>query len=345
MAQQHGKVILHRSTPRHKLRRMRICVYGAGAIGGHLAARLARAGMTVSVVARGAHLAAMQRDGLRVRAADGELHARVVASDDPAALGAQDAVIVTVKAPALPAVAAGIAPLLLPDTPVVFAMNGIPWWYHHAVGGAAEGTRLALLDPGDALWSAVGPRRAIGGVVYSSCTVVAPGVIEAINQVNRLVLGEPDGTLSPRLAAIAAPLRAGGLVVEETPRIRDAVWAKLLLNLSSGPLSVLTQAPGTALAREPACEAAGQSVMAEAAAIAAAMGCAVPPLPAERFAGGGSPHLPSIAQDLALGRKMEIDALHTVPLAMARAAGVATPMLDLLAALVRVRARQAGLYT
>jgi 2-dehydropantoate 2-reductase len=322
---------------------MRICVYGAGAIGGHLAARLAKAGVEVSVVARGPHLAAMQRAGLLVRASDGDIHARVTASDDPAALGPQDAVIVTVKAPALPAVAAGIAPLLAPDTPVVFAMNGIPWWYFHAHRGPQDGARIAALDPGDAVWSAVGPQRAIGGVIYSSCTVVEPGVIEAINKVNRLVLGEPDGTLSPRMTAIAAPLRAGGMVVEETPHIRDAVWAKLLLNLSSGPLAVLTAAPSVAWAREPGCQAAAAAIMAEGAAIAAAMGCRVTP-PGERFAGGGSPHLPSIAQDLQLGRPMEIDALHTVPLAMARAAGVATPVLDVLAALVRVRARQAGLY-
>jgi 2-dehydropantoate 2-reductase len=173
---------------------------------------------------------------------------------------------------------------------------------------------------------------------------VAPGIIEAVNKENKLVLGEPDGTLSARLSAIAAPLRAAGMVIEETPRIRDAIWAKLLLNLSSGPLAVLTQSPGTALAREPGCDTIAQALMAEGAVIAAAMGCTVPPLPAQRFAGGGSPHLPSIAQDLLLGRPMEIDALHTVPLAMARAAGVATPVLDMLAALVRVRARAAGLY-
>jgi 2-dehydropantoate 2-reductase len=325
---------------------MRICVYGAGAIGGHLAGRLAKAGVDVSVVARGPHLAAIRQNGLTVLAGDGDIHARVAASDDPAELGPQDAVIVAVKAPALPAVAAGIAPLLGPDTPVAFAMNGIPWWYFYKHGGPLDGRRLPRIDPGDAVWNAVGPQRAIGGAVYSSCTVTAPGVIEATNQVNRLVLGEPDGSLSARAEAIAAPLREAGFVMEVTPRVREAVWAKLLLNIASGPLAVLGASPTKALYVEPGCVAAAQTMMDEAAAIAAAMGCPVPPDPARRAkVGGGGSHLPSIAQDLALGRPMEVDAIYGTPLEMARMVGVATPVLDMLVALVRVRARQAGLYT
>src|SRR5215467_2537199 len=149
---------------------MRICVYGAGAIGGHLAVRLARGGADVSVLARGPHLAAIQRSGLTVHTTNGQLNARVQASDDPKDLGPQDAVLVTVKAPALPAVAAGIAPLLKPDTAVAFIMNGIPWFYFHGIGGPLEGRRLEKIDPGDALWNIVGPERAIAGVVYAAAT-------------------------------------------------------------------------------------------------------------------------------------------------------------------------------
>jgi len=171
---------------------MRVCVFGAGAIGGHLAVRLARGGAEVSVLARGPHLAAIQRDGLTVHASDGQLHTRVRASDDPKALGPQDAVLVTVKAPALPAVAAGIAPLLKPDTPVVFAMNGIPWFYFHGIGGALEGRRLAKIDPGDALWRAVGPERAIDGVVYAASAVIAPGECRSSPRARRT--GRPRNT-------------------------------------------------------------------------------------------------------------------------------------------------------
>src|SRR5262249_4862721 len=156
-------------------------VYGAGAIGGHLAVRLARGGADVSVVARGQHLAAIQRDGLTVHASDGQFNVRMPASDDPKALGPQDAVLVTVKAPALPEVAAGIGPLLKPDTPVVFVMNGVPWFYFHGIGSALDGRRLPKIDPDDTLWRAVGPERAIAGVVYAASTVIAPGVVELEN--------------------------------------------------------------------------------------------------------------------------------------------------------------------
>lgn len=322
---------------------MRVCVYGAGAIGGHVAARLAKAGAAVSVVARGPHLAAMQRDGLVLRASDGEIRASVTAHEDPATLGRQDVVIVTVKAPALPSVAAGIAPLLGPDTAVVFALNGIPWWYYYAHGGDQDDARLPLLDPGDVIRTAVAPDRVIGCVVYSSCTVIAPGVIESVNRSDRLVLGEPNGAPSDRIEAIAAPLREAGMAIDITPRIRDAIWSKLMLNMSSGPLAVLTQSPGSLFSQEPGCRTAALAIRHEAAAIAAAMGCEVPP-PSERFAFGGSPHLPSIAQDLQRGRPMEIDGIYEVPLQMARAAGVSTPVLDMMIALVKVRARQAGLY-
>lgn len=323
----------------------RITVYGAGAIGGHLAARLAAGGATVSVVARGPHLAAMQREGLRVEAPDGVLAAPVFATGEPREIGVQDLVVVSVKAPALASVAAGIGPLLGPATPVAFVMNGIPWWYFHRQGSADDGRRLPRVDPGDAMWNAVGPARALGGVIYSACTVTRPGVVHVETRRNRLVLGEPDGALTGRAEALAAPLRRGGFAVEVTDRIRDHVWEKLLLNLCSGPMGVVTQSGTRALFEEEACRAAARRVVEEGAAVARAVGCAVAPDPEAMIAGGSRlAHKSSIVQDLELGRPMEIDALYDAPLEMARRAGVRTPTLDLLVSLVKVRARAAGLY-
>lgn len=324
---------------------MKVCVYGAGAIGGHLAGRLARGGATVSVVARGAHLQAIRAGGLRVHAPGEDWTCHPAATDDPAELGPQDMVLVATKAPALPSVAANIAPLLGPDTPVAFFMNGIPWWYWHAQGGPNDGDTISRLDPNGALAATVGMRRAIGGVVYSSCTVTEPGTVHVEHARNRLVVGEPDGTLSPRVQALSALLEQGGMQMEVTPRIRDAVWAKLLLNLGSGMLGVLTASAPSGFYAEPAAREATRSILAEAARLAAAMGCpVVPDVEGQIGNGAKSNHRTSILQDLELGRPMEVDALYSVPLDMARAAGVATPTLDLLAAMVRVRARTAGLY-
>ena len=324
---------------------MRVCVYGAGAIGGHLAGRLAKGGADVSVIARGPNLEAMRTRGLHVRVPDGDMHVRVRATDDPAELPPQDAVIVTVKAPALPAVAAGVGPLLGSATPVVFAMNGIPWFYFHGAGGTHDGIRLPKLDPDGALWDAVGPTRAVAGVVYSACTVVAPGEVEVESQASRLVLGEPDLSRPTRLESLAAVFRAGGLTIEISPRIRDAIWQKLLLNLGSGPLAILTGSAPSRFFAEPACQEATRRILAEGAAIAAALGCQVKPNADGQIRNGSkSNHKPSILQDLELGRPMEIDAIYGVPLDLARMQGVETPTLDALVGMVRVRAREAGLY-
>ncbi len=325
---------------------MKVCVFGAGAIGTHVAGRLAKGGAAVSVVARGPQLAAIKANGVRVYAADGEIHARVAADAHAQGLGRQDLVIVTVKAPSLPSVAAGIVPLLGPDTAVAFAMNGIPWWYFHGTGGADEGRRLRRLDPDGALQEAVNPARVIGGVVYSACTITEPGVVHVENPRSRIVLGTPSGQPSERVEALAAILRAGGLLIDVSDRIRDAVWAKLLLNLGSGPLAVLTGCAPAQIFAEDACRTATRRILAEGAAIAAAMGCPVEPNAEGQIANGAkSHHKPSILQDLEGGRPMEIDALYGVPLDFARMHGVPTPTLDLLVAAVRARARQAGLYS
>jgi 2-dehydropantoate 2-reductase len=324
---------------------MRVCVYGAGAIGGHLAIRLARGGADVTVIARGQHLAAIRANGLTVHAVDGTHHAKLHATDDPASPGPQDAVFVTVKAPALGQVATGIGPLLRADTPVAFVMNGIPWWYCLGLGGALDGQRLERIDPGDALYRAIGPGRTIGGVVYSASAVVAPGVIEVEQPKSRVVLGEIDGTMSDRLTALAGLITQGGISGEATADIRTEIWNKLIGNLAGGTLAVLSgSAPKTAYT-EPAARDAALRAMAEAAAIAQALGSRPAVNHEARVKNQSSmDHKPSILQDLELGRPMEIDGMFDAPLALARLAGVPSPTLDLLVALCKLRARAAGLY-
>ncbi len=324
---------------------MKITIYGAGAIGGHLAIRLHRAGAAVSVIARGAHLDAIRTNGLTVHAVDGVHHARVAATDNPGDLGPQDAVFVTVKAPALPQIAAGIGPLLGPDTPVAFVMNGVPWWYFLGLGGPHDGKSLPRVDPSDALRTVLGPRRVIGGVVYSASEVVAPGVIEVEQPKSRFILGEPDNTLSDRVQTLAGLITAGGVSGEATPAIRTELWNKLISNLAGGTLAVLTGcAPKTNYA-EDAVRAAALRMMREAETIARAMGAEPTSNHDARVASQGSmDHKPSILQDLELGRRMEVDGMFDAPLALARMAGVETPTLDLMVALCKIRSAGAGLY-
>jgi 2-dehydropantoate 2-reductase len=324
---------------------MRACVYGAGAIGGHLAIRLAKGGADVSIIARGKHLAAIQANGLEVHAIDGVHKVRVLATDDPGTIGPVDAVFVTVKAPALPAVAAGIGPLLRQDTAVAFVMNGIPWWFFQHLGGAHDGRKLPRIDPDDVLLRAVGPDRAIGGVVYSASAVVEPGVIEVEQPKSRVVLGEPNGTLSSRVVALADLITAGGISGEATTEIRTEIWNKLIGNLAGGTMAVLSGLAPKSVYTEPAARDAALRVMHEAATIAEALG-ARPATDHERRVASqaGMDHKPSILQDLELGRPMEIDGLFDAPLVLARIAGVATPTLDLLVALCKLRAEASGLY-
>lgn len=324
---------------------MRIAVFGAGAIGGHIAFRLARGGADVSVVARGRYLEAIRARGITVRARDVTDTVRVTASDDPRELGEQEAVITTAKAHSLPGIARSIHPLLGPDTPVAFVVNGIPWWYFHRHGGAHDERRIERLDPGGALWDGMGVARAIGGIVYSACTVVEPGVVQVENATSRVILGEPDGTISPRAEAIAAALRAGGMGGEVTPDIRLAVWEKLAGNMGNGPLAILAGRAMKDYMAQPAIYQAAIRAMEECHAIARAWGCVVTADAAKRAAtNAASAHKPSILQDLELGKPMEVDAQLVVPLELARLAGVETPMLDLTIALAVERARAAGLY-
>ncbi len=319
---------------------MKIAVFGAGATGGHFATLLARAGMDVSVVVRGATLDAVRRSGLTLRTDTGDLTAKVTASDDARDLGAQDLVLVTLKSYALPSAAEAIASLLGPDTPVLFLQNGIPWWYHHGLDGARNDLRLPELDPGNGLWQRIGPRRVIGSVTSSACTVLAPGVIEVKGGNRPLTLGEPDGRDTPRLQRAAQALRDAGFPVETTPAIRDAIWSKLALNLGSGPMGVLAPVPIRDLFAEQVLVDARFRIQAEVAAIATAVGSRVEiDFAAQLAFAKRSPHVPSIAQDAAAGRAIEIESMFLAPLRMAREHGVSTPTLDLLVTLAALKTR------
>jgi 2-dehydropantoate 2-reductase len=326
---------------------VRICVYGAGAVGGHLAAQLAAAGHEVSVVGRGAHLEAMRRNGLVLLKGERRIVARVRAAERPADLGRVDHVLVTLKATGLGALAEGIGPLLGPDTGVIFAQNGIPWWYAQGLAGRPPPPpELARLDPGGRLARAVAPQRVIGGVIYSANEVVEPGVVRNdAPQRNMLVLGEPDGSRSERLAALSAALEGAEVKSPVEPDIRRSVWAKLLINVGSSALGVVTGETVKAVMADPALAALRRSVHEEARRIAAAHGVDPEgaPLPPPHQAGGPQ-HKTSMLQDCERGRPMEIDAILMAPLWFARAAGVAAPGLEALAALAAHKARSKGLY-
>ncbi len=323
---------------------MKICVYGAGAVGGHIAGRLAAGQTEVSLIARGEQLAAIRQHGLRVETRHGKLVSHPLATDRPGALEPQDIVIVAVKAPALPTIAENIGSLLHPDSLVLFVVNGIPWWYFHSHGGPLDGTHLRRLDPERALWDHIGPDRTVGAVAYTACSVLAPGVIRAENAGNRVIIGRPDGRPDGRLDALASLLNPTGLEVTVTPKIRDVIWTKLVMNLIGGSLGVLSASPMKDVLNRPAVAGTAKAMADEVVAIARALGCD-PGDPEEGLSKlATSSHLQSIAQDLQAGRPMEIDAMFRVPLNLAELVQVPTPNLDLVIELATQRARAAGQY-
>jgi 2-dehydropantoate 2-reductase len=325
---------------------MRICIYGAGAIGGYMGAKLAQAGAEVSLVARGPHLAAMQAKGLTLIEEGAEpVTVPVRAAENPADLGVQDYVIVTLKAHSVPAVVPKMQALLGPETTVVSAVNGVPWWYFHGFEGPLAGTRLASVDPGDAQWAGIGPGRVLGCVVYPAAEIAEPGVVRHIEG-NRFSLGEPDGAKSDRATRLSAALTAAGLKAPVRPRIRDEIWVKLWGNLSFNPISALTHATLDVLCTDPGTRAVARGMMVEAQAIAEALGVKFPIDVDRRIEGGAAvgAHRTSMLQDLEAGRPMEIDALVGAVQELGRLTGQPTPTIDTVLALVTLRARSAGLY-
>lgn len=324
---------------------MKVCIFGAGAIGGYVAAAMAEAGCDVSLVARGAHLEAIRRNGLRLRRDGAESVHRLPASDTPEDLGPQDYVVVALKAHSVPAVARGMAALFHETTAVVTAVNGIPWWYFHGVAGPLANTRLQSVDPGGVQWQTLTPERAIGCVVYPACDVPEPGVIEHLEG-DRFTLGEPSGDKSDRVTRLSEAMRAGGLKAPVKPRIRDEIWLKLWGNLSFNPLSALTCATLEDMCRDEGVRAVARAMMVEGQTVAEKLGVRFPIDVDRRIAGAEAvgAHKTSMLQDLERGRPMEIDALVASVQELGRLTETPTPMIDTVLALVRRRALEAGCY-
>jgi 2-dehydropantoate 2-reductase len=324
----------------------RICIFGAGAIGGYMAGMMGRAGHAVSIVARGPHLAAIRENGLRLRLDDDESISHPRATDDPAELGPQDYVIVTLKAHSIPGVVDAMQPLLGPQTAVVFGINGVPWWYFYGQPGEHENARLASVDPGDRIWDGIGPERAIGCVVYPAAEVVEPGVIGGVDG-DRFSLGEPTGERSERVRLLSEILIASGLKAPVRPRLREEIWIKLWGNCSLNPVSALTGATLEQMTRDPGVRAVLRAIMIEAKEIAEKLGVVFPIDVEKRLAGAEAvgAHKTSMLQDLERGRPMEIDALVTAVQELARLTATPTPHLDAVLALVMQRARLAGCYS
>jgi 2-dehydropantoate 2-reductase len=326
---------------------MRICVFGAGAIGGNFAARLADAGNEVSVVARGAHLEAIKAKGLTLIAGDKKIVAKVHASDRPADLGPQDAVISTLKATALGDLAANVAPLLAPDTPVVFAQNGIPWWYGHGLAKSRPAAPdLSMLDPGGALAKSVGLHRTLGGTISSPNHVAEPGVI--VNEIpdrNVLCVGEIDDRPSQRVGMLRAALKGAGISSPDTTDIRYDIWHKLMANLTGSTVALILGQPSS-VQKTPLVNRMCRRAHAEALAVAEAHGVKLDDHPDMRYGPKRVyfDHRPSILQDYDLGRPMEIESIVRAPIAFARSAGVDTPTLDAIEAVTVTLAASKGLY-
>ena len=324
---------------------MKICIYGAGAIGGYLGAKLAEAGEDVSLIARGPHLAAMRENGLRLNIDGEQIVTHPTCTDNPAELGPQDYVIVTLKAHSVTGVVPDMQPLLGPETAVVTAVNGVPWWYFHQLPGDWQDQRVTSVDPGNVQWDGIGPERAIGCVVYPACEISAPGVIDHIEG-NRFTLGEPSGEKTGRAQALSQALIAAGFKAPVRPRIRDEIWVKLWGNLCFNPISALTHATLDVIATEDGTRHIARTMMLEAQAIAEKLGVRFAVDVDKRIAGAAAvgAHKTSMLQDLELQRPMEIDALVTSVQELGRMVEVPTPTIDLVLTLVQQRARVAGVY-
>lgn len=325
---------------------MRLCIFGAGAIGGLMAARLAAKGdVQVTVIARGPHLAAMQAHGLKLLSEGSETVVRPRCVASAAEAGVQDYVVVTLKAHSLPGAAQQMQPLLGPETAVVSAVNGVPWWYFHGLGGAHGGRIVESVDPGGVVSRLLPPSRAIGCIVYPAAEVIAPGVIEHTYG-DRFSLGEPDGSRSPRAQRLSEALIAAGFKAPVRPRIRDELWVKLWGNLAFNPISALTTATLDVLIADDGQRGVARAMMLEGQRVAEALGIRFAIDVDKRIAGAAEvgAHKTSMLQDLERGRPMEIEALLGAVVELADLVGEPAPACRTVLALVRARARAAGCW-
>jgi len=331
---------------------VRICIFGAGAIGGLMGAKLAHHAATgggkaeVTFVARGPHLAAMQANGVVLRSDGAQIVARPRCVERAEEAGPQDFVVVTLKGNSLPGTAAQIAKLIGPETAIVSAVNGVPWWYFHKhPGGLHEGHRLETVDPGGVVSAALPPERAIGCIVYPAAEVPEPGVIEHTYG-DRFTLGEPDGSRSARVGALSEVLIAAGFKAPVRPRIRDELWVKLWGNLAFNPISALTCATLDVLTGDAGQRGVAREMMVEAQGVAEALGVKFGIDVDKRIAGAAEvgAHKTSMLQDLERGRPMEIDPLLGVVVELSELVDRPAPTCRTVLALLRARARSASLY-
>ena len=317
----------------------RICIFGAGAIGGYVGARVAMAGEAdVSLVARGPHLAAMQRHGLVLKQ-DGETKVvHPVVTDDPRHLGPQDFIILTLKAHALTSVVEALQPLVGPHTAILFAQNGIPWWYFYKSGGPFDGHRLQSVDPGGAIWNRIGPERALGSVVWQAAEIEAPGVISH-HYGDRMPIGEPSGERTARVQTLSRLLTAAGIKSQIKPNLRNEIWLKLWGNLSFNPVSVLTQGTLVELASHAGTRRVIRQMMQEAGDVAQMLDVTFPVGVDERIdmAAKVGAHRTSMLQDVEAGRPTELDALLGVVIELAALVGRPVPALQMVYDLAKFR--------
>ena len=324
---------------------MKFCIYGAGAIGGLIGAHLARSGQDVTLIARGAHLAAMREKGLKVSGHSGSFTVKPRVTEDPAEAGPQNFVIVALKAHQVPSIAEKMQPLLGPKTAVVMAVNGVPWWYFHGVEGPLKDRRLPSVDPGDAQWRHIGPDRVIGCVVYPAAEVVAPGELRHVEN-DRFSLGEPSNAKTDRVTALSQAFVAAGFKAPVKTDIRTEIWVKLWGNVAFNPISALTGGTLKSIAEDPATRAVARGVMNEAEAIANKLGVTMP-IPVEKRidgAAGVGEHKTSMLQDFERGRPVELDAIVRAVADLGQLVGVPTPMIDTIYGLTKHKAVKAGLY-
>jgi 2-dehydropantoate 2-reductase len=316
---------------------VKVCVFGAGAIGGMLGVALADGGAEVSAVARGAHLSAMRSHGIRLQIEGAEKVAHVRCTDDPADLGEQDYVIIALKAHDIPAAVDFMVPLLGPETHVVTASNGLPYWYFQ--GSELADTTIDAIDPGRRQWQVLGPERAIGCVVFPAAEVTAPGVIRHEHG-RKFPIGEPDGTRSPRLEQLQEVMVRGGLEAPIRDDIRDEIWLKLCGNVCFNPVSALTHATVDIVATDPGTRSICRAMMEETRSVGECFGARMRVDVERRLDGAAAigAHRMSMLQDLERGRSMEIEPLVGVVQELGRITGTPTPTIDLVLALIRQRA-------
>jgi 2-dehydropantoate 2-reductase len=323
----------------------KVAIVGAGAIGGWMGVHLARTGTQVSVLARGDTLAALQRDGLKLHQGGELLTVPVTTSNDATTLGVQDLVVISVKAPALASVAQQVGPLIGPDTVVLTAMNGVPWWFLQGFGGPVQGRSLNTVDPDGTIARAIPAQHIVGGVVHASCSVEAPGVIRH-HFGDGLIVGEPSGQATARVQALHALLQTAGFNATLSPQIQKDIWYKLWGNMTVNPVSAITGATTDLILDDELVRGFISSVMLEAKAVGERIGIPIAQEPEDRHAVTRKlgAFRTSMLQDVQAGKPVELDALVSAVRELGQMTGVATPFTDALLGLSRLHARGLGLY-